>query len=105
MRRNRLLLFSGFADHAKRILAAIDRQALMGIERSGNLGFGFSSVRQTGLEARATTLADPKQVRGCFHDAELALCHGSSLPPSRELVDFKRHHYRFSLDKDLHGCR
>ncbi len=66
----------------------------MSIESGGNLSFGFSSIRQNGLELRAATLTDSKKVRGCFHDTELAPCHDSSLPLRQTPVDFKRHHYR-----------
>jgi len=68
----------------------------MSIEASGDLGFGLNSIRQGGLKLRTATLTDSKNVRGCFYDTEPALCHDSSLPPSREPVDFKRHHYQSS---------
>ncbi len=68
----------------------------MGIESGGNLGFSLGLDWQGGFELRSAALTDSKEVWGSFHDAELALCHSSSLPPSREPVDFKRHHYPIS---------
>jgi hypothetical protein len=74
----------------------------MSIESRSNLVLSFGLNRQGGFELRTATLTDSKEVRGSFHDAELALCHDSSLPPRREPVDLKRHHYprdRFGLAK------
>lgn len=65
----------------------------MSIESGGDLKLGLGSIRQNGIKLRAATLADSKEIRRCLHDAELALCHDSSLLPSREPVDFRRHHY------------
>ena len=83
-------------------MAAIQRQAFMGVESCCNLILSFGLNCQGGFELRAAALTDPEQVRGGFHDAELALCHDSSLPPSREPVDFERHHYRDLISVDTH---
>jgi hypothetical protein len=52
----------------------------MSIERGGNIGFGLGLDWQGGFEPKAAMLTDSKEIRGYFHDAELALCHDSSLP-------------------------
>lgn len=61
-------------------MAAIERQAFMSIESGGNFGFGFSSIRQGGSELGAATLTHAQVCGFGDNDAELALCHGSSLP-------------------------
>jgi len=65
----------------------------MDIESGGDLRFSLGYDRAVRLELKAAMLADAKESGRCFDDAEIALCHDSSLPPSREPVDFKRHHY------------
>ncbi len=65
----------------------------MSIKGSVNLSLGCGAIRQNGVEPHTAPFADCAQIRGCFHDAEPSFCHDLSLPPSREPVDFKRHHY------------
>jgi hypothetical protein len=70
----RLLAFRSFAHDPQRVLAAVQRLALVGIERSLNLG---------GCAAKlgATTFAYGKS-RVLFHDPQFAPCHDYSLAPN-----------------------
>jgi hypothetical protein len=71
---NRLLAFGRLAHDPQSVLAAIQRLAIMGIERGLNLG-----IRPT--ELRATALADSKS-GVLFHDSEVLFRHGDSLAPN-----------------------
>jgi len=84
-------------------LATIHWKAFMRLKGSSDLRFGLSYGGSVRLELEAAMLADAKESGRCFDDAELALCHDSSLPPSREPVDFKRHHYPLSPPLSLSG--
>lgn len=65
----------------------------MSIERGSDFGSSFRLKRQTGRELSMAPFAHAQKVGSRFDDAELSVLHDSSLPPSREPVDFKRHRY------------
>ena len=66
----------------------------MNIECSDDFIPSLAPFRALRGELRPTPFTYSEVFRDRFDDAELALCHDSSLPPSQEPVDFKRHHYR-----------
>jgi hypothetical protein len=74
--RNRLLVFSGFAHDSQRILAAVHRLALVGIER------GKDRSQPIVFELGIAPFTDADERRGVFHDSHLALRHGYSLAPN-----------------------
>jgi len=69
----------------------------MGSKGRSDLRFSSGSIRQIRVKLPAALLTDAAQVRRDLHDAEFAACHASILPPSRESVDFKWHHYQIYL--------
>src|ERR1700723_986089 len=71
---NLLFVFCSFADDAQRVLAAIKRLAIMGIERSLKLGVCTAKLG-------ATPFTDSKGGIP-FHDPQFALCHEDSLAPN-----------------------
>jgi hypothetical protein len=70
----RLFAFGCFAHDAQSILAAIQRLAVVDIERGFNLG-----VCAAKLGARAFAYG---KCRVLSHDPQFALCHGNSLAPN-----------------------
>lgn len=97
--RDRLLVFSGFADNAQSVLTTVQEDAFMSIEGRRDFDLCIGQSGQIGPELRIAAFADAKERRGRFDDAETTLRHNSSLPLLRTPVDFKRHHYR-----GLTGC-
>ena len=70
----RLLAFGSFAHDPQRILAAVQRLAIVGIECGLNLGIRTAKLR-------ATAFADGKSGI-LFHDPECAFRHEYSLAPN-----------------------
>lgn len=66
-----LPVFRSFAHDSQRILAAVQRLAIVGIKRSLNLGV-------CAVKLGATAFAYGKS-RILFHDPQFALCHEDSL--------------------------
>jgi hypothetical protein len=69
-----LLAFGCFADDTDRVLAAVQRLAIVGIERCPNLGVCTAKLG-------ATAFAYSKR-RFMFNDSEFALRHEDSLTPN-----------------------
>ena len=73
-RRSNLLILRRFADDPQRILAAVQRLAIVGIECGLNLGIRTAKLR-------ATAFADGKSGI-LFNDSQFALRHEYSLAPN-----------------------
>ena len=80
--RVNLFVFSGFVDYSQSVLAAIQKQAFMGIESSEKLSFGFDVIRQGGAELQAASLTHA-QVRTTAggNETEPSFRHKASLLP------------------------
>lgn len=85
-----LLAFGSFADDPQRVLAAVQRLAIVGVEGDLNLG-----VRTAKL--RATAFAD-REGGVLFHDPQFALCHAYSLAPHQ--YQGLRKETRLRLDRE-----
>ena len=85
--RNRLLLFGSFAHDPQRILAAINRLTLVGIELllDGRLGIPHVGVsRKLGVTAFADS--EHRDVPNSLHDPKNALWHAESLAHRQALA-------------------
>jgi hypothetical protein len=77
--RNRLLIFRSFAHNAQRVLTAVERLALVGVERSLEFGLRAIVTRLIGVELQIAALAHSKSVRWMLHDPQIAFRHNPSL--------------------------
>jgi len=71
--RRGLFAFGRFAHNPQRVLAAVQRFALVGNEGGHNRSQGVSP------ELRIAAFADADERRGIFNDSQFALLHGCSL--------------------------
>ena len=74
--KNRLLVLGCFVHDPERILAAVGKFALVGVERR------LDSLLGIGLELRIAAFANADYWRGLFDDPQLALWHDFSLAQS-----------------------
>ena len=72
--RNRLLIFGSFAHDSQRVLAAIQRLALVAAKCP------LDGLLRIALKLRVAAFADSNHGLRSFDNAELAFRHASSLP-------------------------
>lgn len=82
MARNSSLVFSGFAHHTERVLAAIQRlAATMGVKVQHDTRPRLPLIWEAGSELRSTAVTYAKEIGRGFDYAEGAVGHDLSLTP------------------------